>query len=487
MSELCLPSALARLRKAVVEAARKDFVGKRLVDIPSPFLVVDLDVMEKNMKLMQSFCTSKGLLLRPHAKMHKCRAFGAMQVRHGAVGMCVQKVSEAEQLSGMFDDEDINDQGASASSPAVTNLFISNEAIGAAKLRRVAKLATFLHRGLQAATSHNKQERYLAIAVDSIEGVEQLAASLRSEGSFIHVLIEVNVGQHRGGCSPHHEHLAPLCAAIQAASDVLVFDGLHAYHGGAQHIRAVEEREATIAHSIQLAQQAKDIVEALGMPVSMVTGAGTGTYFMHDAHAGPYQEVQPGSYLVMDRDYGENSTTTSATSSSSSCSSGTTTTFDHALFLQCTVGSCVTDAATGGTRIVLDGGHKSAAIDCGGPAVAPFCLASSSSSASSSDATPYVVAENGGDDHCILKCSSLNLVPRGGHPISPTTRVELQELVTQRFGRVGETIWLVPGHCDPTFNLHDYVLCVRGLVTSSQPRDVVVENVVSVDCRGCQQ
>jgi D-serine deaminase-like pyridoxal phosphate-dependent protein len=468
MSELFLPSALARLRSAVVDAARKDFVGKRLGDVSSPFLVVDLDVLERNMTLMQSFCTANRLLLRPHAKLHKSRAFGAMQLEHGAVGMCVQKVSEAEQLCGMLDGA--SESGAAA---AVRNLFISNEVIGAAKLRRVAKLAAYLHSGLDPASSRNTDDRYLAIAVDSASGVEQLAAMLRSERTFIHVLIEVNVGQNRGGCSPDLVGLAPVCAAIQAGCDVLVFGGLHAYHGGAQHIRTVEERERTIAHSVQLAQQAKNIVESLGLVVGIVTGAGTGTFFMHNAN-GLYGEVQPGSYLVMDRDYGENSVASATLSQR--------LTFEHALFLQCTVASCITDAT--GTRMVLDGGHKSAAIDCGGPAVAPFCFASDGNT---TDEIPYVVADNGGDDHCILRLSNLNLVPRGASVVGPTTALELERLLRQRYGRVGETMWLVPGHCDPTFNLHDYVVCVRGLCAASNPRDVVVEDVVAVDGRGCQQ
>lgn len=468
---------MATMRRVIAAAARKDFVGKTLAEVPTPFLVVDLDVLEKNMTSMQAFCNTNGLLLRPHAKMHKCRAFGAMQLRHGAVGMCVQKVSEAEQLSGMFDDPE---SCASDTSAAVRNLFISNEIIGAAKLQRLAKLASFLHQGMTPSTSHNKCERYLAVAVDSVEGVQRLAEPLRREGTFVHVLIEVNVGQNRGGCPPTREALTPLCSAIQNNSDVLVFGGLHAYHGGAQHIRSVEERAATIAQSVQHAQDAKAIVEALGMPTGIVTGAGTGTFFLHGANE-LYGELQPGSYLVMDRDYGENATRHHNTTATPP------PTFDHALFLQCTVGSCITDDV--GTRLVLDGGHKSAAIDCGGPAVAPFCLRGDLGSAVGFNAAllPYVVADNGGDDHCILRSSSLNVVPRGGNAVTAAVTSHAKDVLLQRYGRVGETLWLVPGHCDPTFNLHDYVVCVRGLTVSHLPRDVVVEDVVAVDCRGCQQ
>lgn len=458
-----LPAAITRMRREITEAARCDFVGKLLGDLPTPFLVVDMDVVERNLAAMQRYCSERKLLLRPHAKMHKSRTLSALQVRNGAIGMCVQKISEAEQLAGLFDEVERPD--------TVRNLFISNEVTGMAKLRRVAHLAAFLHKGLDAATSHNRLDRYLAVAVDSVEGVVSLAEALREQPTFVHVLIEVNIGQSRGGCPPTVEALTPICTAICNAHDVLVFDGLHAYHGAAQHVRSVADRQAIMAHSIALAQQAKNIIEA-HMPVRIVTGAGTGTFFI-EGNSNVYNEVQPGSYLVMDRDYGENG--------GGGGGEGAPPLFEHALYLQCTVGSYVDTAD--GSRIVLDAGHKSAAVDCGGPAVAPFCLRDVHV-----DGVPYIVAENGGDDHCTLRSPCLKFLPSARQaPPSAPQAATLEANLFKRYGCVGATLWLIPGHCDPTFNLHDYVICVRGLATAENPRAVVVEDVIAVDCRGCQQ
>jgi len=156
-----------------------------------------------------------------------------------------------------------------------------------------------------------------------------------------------------------------------------------------------------------------------------VTGGGTGT-FSFDAAAGVWGELQAGSYLFMDRDYADNAPNLNAPR------------FEHALFVKGQVMS------RGAAHAVVDAGHKSHAIDCGLPRVWQRDLD----------------AFNGGDEHLILR-------PRHGAPAS-------------KLPALGDAVWLVPGHCDPTVNLHDRFVAVRGGLAGG-----VVEAVWPIDARGC--
>jgi len=186
-------------------------LGDPVATVESPALVIDLDAMERNLAAMAAFARSHGVRLRPHAKMHKSAAIAKAQIAAGAVGVCVQKVSEAEVLA---------DAG-------ITDIYISNEAIDAAKLTRVAALAGRIK---------------LAIAVDSILGVDRLAEACKAAGSAPNVFVEIDVGQGRCGVSP----AAAGALARHVVSRGLRFAGLQAYHGGAQHLRGAAEREAAV-------------------------------------------------------------------------------------------------------------------------------------------------------------------------------------------------------------------------------------------------
>ena len=222
------------------------------------------------------------------------------------------------------------------------------------------------------------------------------------------MFVEVDVGQGRCG--------APAAAAGQLAQRVvshappeggLRFAGLQAYHGAAQHLRGAAERAAASHHAASLARAAQASIGAAGIDCPLVTGAGTGT-FAFDAASGVWGELQAGSYLFMDRDYADNAPAPGAPR------------FEHALFVKSRVMS------RGAAHAVIDAGHKSHAIDSGLPRVWQRDL----------------VYANGGDEHGILRPpagASADVLPA-----------------------LGDTVWLVPGHCDPTVNLHDRYVVVRG-------------------------
>ncbi len=369
--------------------------GAPVSAIDTPALVIDLDAMERNLATMAAFARSHGVRLRPHAKMHKSATLARLQMAAGAVGVCVQKTSEAEALAAA----------------GIDDLFISNEVIDAAKLARVAALARCVR---------------LAIAVDSAEGVERLAMAMRGTGATIEVFVEVDVGQGRCGVAPAAAGALAHRVVSHAPPDGgLVFAGLQAYHGGGQHVRGAVEREAASRHAASLASAARASITASGIACRLVTGAGTGS-FSFDAASGVWGEWQVGSYLFMDRDYADNAPAPGAPR------------FEHALFVKSQVMS------RGIAHAVIDAGNKAHATDSGPPRVHRRAL-------------DFV---SGSDEHGVLR-------PRPGG-----SALDLPAL--------GDTVWLVPGHCDPTVNLHDHYVALRGGLDGG-----VVEAVWPIEARGC--
>ena len=380
-------------------------IGKSVNAIDTPALVVDLNRMERNLQTMAAFATEHKVLLRPHAKMHKSAELAKLQMAAGAVGVCVQKTSEAEALVA----------------GGVHNIFISNEVIALHKLARVAALTRLL------APLGGK----LAICVDSMEGIKRLAVSM-NEGrlasgvaSSIDVFIELNVGQNRCGVEPGKS--AVVLALEIRKHPALNFAGLQAYHGKAQHMRSPAERRDAILEAIKAVRHTRELIENEGIKVGLVTGAGTGTAPL-EAASKLYGELQAGSYLFMDADYAANELAVGQPR------------FKHALFVKTQV------VSVHAGHVVCDAGHKSHAIDSGMPKVHAF---------SSRSELEY---SNGGDEHGILK------------PAAGSTRLP----------SLGSMLWLIPGHCDPTVNLHSVMIGVRGGLLKG-----VVERIISVDARGC--
>jgi len=260
----------------------------------------------------------------------------------------------------------------------------------------------------------------LALAVDSSLGVERLAAALHAAGTDIAVFVEIDVGQGRCGAAPDVAGVL----ARQVLASGLRFAGLQAYHGRAQHLRSSAERAAAIEHAAACVRQAEAALASIGLTCPLVTGAGTGSFVL-EAASGLWGELQAGSYLFLDRDYADNAPAAGAPR------------FEHALFVKSQVISRADD------RAVVDAGHKSHAIDSGLPRVWGL------------DGLEFA---NGGDEHGIL------------HRRNPAA--ELPAL--------GDAVWLVPGHCDPTVNLHDRLLGVRGGLVHG-----TVERLITVDARGC--
>ena len=295
-------------------------IGMRETEVDTPALLIDLDAFEANLDTMAARLAGTGVKLRAHAKTHKSPVVAHQQIARGAVGQCVQKVAEAEQLAW----------------GGVKNILISNEIVGTDKLNRVAALARITT---------------IALCADCPQHVTAIEQAAREAGVNLTVLVEIDVGMNRAGIQAGTE--AAALAQMIAASPHLTFGGLQSYQGRAQHLRTIEERCTAIAAAIDATRRTVDLLRQQGIACAIVGGAGTGTFELETA-SGVYNEIQAGSYCFMDVDYAKNLD-----------ASGTpVSTFRHALFVLATVISQPRPGVA-----VVDAGHKAVAIDSGMPGV----------------------------------------------------------------------------------------------------------------------
>lgn len=244
-------------------------VGLPLEQVPTPALVVDIAVMNRNMEIMADYLARVGTRLRPHAKTHKTPAIGHMQMRAGAVGLCCATVGEAEAMvySG------------------IPEVLIATEVVDAGSLRRAVNLA--------------RQAKVLMV-VDDRENVQNLSTVASQFGAEIDVLVDLDVGQGRCGARSL-EQLTELAREV-SRQPRLHLKGVFGYEGHVQFIpdRLERVRQGQAANAL-LAGAARELA-GLGFDMEIVTGAGTGTYDIAAEYPG-ITEIQAGSYIFMDGTY----------------------------------------------------------------------------------------------------------------------------------------------------------------------------------------
>jgi 3-hydroxy-D-aspartate aldolase len=362
-------------RGAIMTSHVPASIGAFLEEVETPSLLLDLDAFERNLKRMADAVAGTAVRLRPHSKSHKCPTIALKQIEYGAVGVCCQKVSEAEAM--------VNG--------GVKDVYISNEIVAHEKIQRLAALA--------------KQAR-IAIAVDHPDNVKVLSQTALRLNVELSVLVEVNVGANRCGIDPG-EQVISLVRQI-SGSGGLRFAGLQAYHGGAQHLLTYEERKSAILSAVEKVKLTKQFLEQAGFSCEQVTGSGTGTYCF-ELGSGVFTELQAGSYVFMDVDYGR----------IQGKDGGLYRDFDHSLFVYTQVMSCPSS-----DHVVVDSGLKAFSTENGVPLVYRM---------------PEVQCRQVSDEHSVLKITN-----------------------PERILKLGDKIRLIPPHCDPTVNLHDWYVGFRG-------------------------
>ena len=245
-------------------------IGMDLADIDTPALCLDIEAVEANIKRMADYARDRSVRLRPHAKTHKSPALAHMQLGAGAVGITCAKLGEAEVMAAA----------------GIKDILIANQIIGAPKIARLVNLA-----------AHTR----VMVAVDDAANVADLDAAARAKGVRLRILIEVDIGMNRCGAAPGQPVL-DLAREI-VASPGLRFEGVMGYEGHTIFLEDVNERIERTEVAMQLLTDSAELLRREGIPVEIVSGGGTGTYFITGAHPG-ITELQVGSYITMDSQYG---------------------------------------------------------------------------------------------------------------------------------------------------------------------------------------
>ncbi len=243
----------------------------------------------------------------------------------------------------------------------------------------------------------------MLVCVDDADNIAALSAAVTRQGAELECLVEIDCGAGRCGVEPGAAAVA-LAQRIDAA-DGLRFAGLQAYQGSAQHIREFDRRAAAIDAAIKMTRNTLDLLAAAGLDCDIVAGAGTGSVDF-EAASGVYNEMQCGSYIFMDADYQR----------VLDASGRGLSEFDNALF----VWTSIMSTAKPG-QAVCDAGLKVMSAESGLPTIF------GAEDLEYSDIS---------DEHGVIS--------------DPENRL-----------RLNDKLKLIPGHCDPTCNLHDWYVGVR--------------------------
>ena len=386
-----------RPRQRAFQAALEEMgrPGSRRL-IPTPALVCELDLLSTNIALMADAAASAGIALRPHVKSHKSAFVARRQLEGGAAGLSCAKLSEAEVIIERLVADGYERR---------VSVLVTSPLVGSASAMRAAALA---------------ESCDLIAVVDHFQGVDELATAFEGTGTPLSVLCDVDVGLGRTGVVGPGPALGVVERIEQ--SPWLRFAGVQGYGGHLQHIVGRDERQTAARESANRLVDVIDALESNGHGVTLRTGGGTGTSTI-EFEIGLLNELQPGSYVFMDREYRD------------ALGDDPEGRFAQSLTISTTVIS-----ANQKDFVTVDAGLKAMATDAGSPLVVGH----------ERDAQYHFF----GDEH--------GFVTNGPDGV---------------FSR-GDRIDLVPPHCDPTVDRYDFFWIVRG--------DIVL-GVADIAARGCSQ
>jgi D-serine deaminase-like pyridoxal phosphate-dependent protein len=261
---------LAGHMRAIVDPYR-GYIGQPVYDLPTPGLVIDIAAAERNLRRMAEFLDGGSVRLRPHIKVHKSIDAARLQLSlGGAHGVCTATIAEAAvMIRGGIDD-----------------VLIANQVVGKDKIAVAARLA---------------DEATLMVAVDDLINLKELSAAANGAGTVINVLLEYDVGMGRSGVRDVSELPRLADAAVEAPG--ISFRGLMGYEGHCMDIADRDARARATRVAMDRLAGAVERLESAGYPCEIVSGGGTGTYFV-SAAGPPLTETQAGSYMVMDAFHG---------------------------------------------------------------------------------------------------------------------------------------------------------------------------------------
>ena len=240
-------------------------IGMDVSEIETPALLLDLDIMEKNVSEMAKYFDSKPAGIRPHIKNHMSPFLAHKQMDAGAVGVCCQTVSEAEIMAYS----------------GIDDILIANEVVGRSKIDRLLNLTNYTH---------------LMVAVDNPLNVKELSEAASKKKAELDVLIDLDTGYGRCGIQPGDPALK--LAQLIVDSPGLNFKGINGYTP-ASFDEDHEVKRAKQEKKLKVDIDTRDLLTANGIDVEIVSAGCTRDYFISAGYPG-ITEVQPGTYIYMD-------------------------------------------------------------------------------------------------------------------------------------------------------------------------------------------
>lgn len=249
--------------------ARRDFRGITKDVLPTPCMLVDLDLFEQNIRKMADHSKTVGINVRPHVKVHKSVEVAKRQIALGAIGLTVATVAEAELMSGA----------------GIQGVLWTKQPVSKNNISRAIELS--------------KRDPSFMFVVDDPLVVDWVQQAAEASGATCRVAVSVFASMPRQGIASGQPALA--LAQKVASSRNTGFEGYMAYSGSAAHTKGFEARCKRSAEDLAGVQETVELSRKAGLPVKIVSGGSTGTYNI-DKNNG-LTELEAGSYVFMDTEY----------------------------------------------------------------------------------------------------------------------------------------------------------------------------------------
>jgi D-serine deaminase-like pyridoxal phosphate-dependent protein len=239
------------------------------VELPAldtPALLIDLDVVSRNLTWMQQKADKHGVALRPHIKTHKITELAHLQIGLGAIGVSTAKVSEAEVMA----------------EAGIKDIFIANQVVTEAKLKRLVALS---------------RKVKVSVGLDSISAANKLSSMFAASGLTVEYVIEINSGLNRCGVLPGRDAVE-LYQAIMGLP-ALRFKGIFTHAGQVYGAGSLSEvQEVSLLESRIMAETARALEQA-GTSTEILSVGSTPTMKVWQGHDS-VNEIRPGNYIFHD-------------------------------------------------------------------------------------------------------------------------------------------------------------------------------------------
>src|SRR5713101_10989 len=249
--------------------AKRDFRDMTKDILPTPCMLVDLDMFKANVKHMADTAKTNGINVRPHVKVHKSVDVARHQMAHGAVGITCATIAEAELFSGA----------------GIKGVLWTKQPVGVNNIQRAVALS--------------KKDPTFMFVVDDAQVVDWVEEAAAARNTKVRIAVSVYAGMARQGIEGGKPALE--LAQKVSSSKRMQFEGFMAYSGRAAHTKGFEARKKFSLDVLAGVRESRDLAKKAGLPVNIMSGGSTGTYNID--HQTGLTELESGTYVFMDTEY----------------------------------------------------------------------------------------------------------------------------------------------------------------------------------------